>query len=177
MPKPNEQEGQAPAPVTPTPSAPVTQPEIETWTDGTPFDAKRAKELLTKLETEAKEGKKAVKRLAELEAKEKERADAELSETEKLKKQLADAQAVNDRLAREQMQNKVAAKVGLPAVFANRIQGDTEELMEEDARSLLAAMPAKVAPPLNPTNPGQPQTGETDADRRERLGLPAARRK
>ncbi len=171
MSKTDEQEGQAPAPVTPATSAPVTQPEVELWTDGTPFDAKRAKELLTKLETEAKEGRKAAKRLAELEAKEKERAEAELSETQKLTKQLADAQAVNDRLAREQMQNKVAAKVGLPVVFANRIQGNTEEEMETDAKVLLAAMPAAVAPKLNTTNPGQPQTGETDADRRVRLGL------
>jgi hypothetical protein len=169
MPEPIEQLGQVPAPVVPPPSAPVTQTDIETWTDGTPFDAKRAKDLLTKLEAEAKDGKKAAKRLAELEAKEKERADAELSELDKAKQQIAELNARVTENTRRELQNKVADKIGLPSAFASRIQGADEASMEADATALLAAMPVKVAPKLDPTNPGQPQTGETDAERRKKL--------
>lgn len=122
------------------------------------------------------ENKKALKRLAALEAKEKERTDAELTELEKAKKEVADLKAKVAAGERRELQRKVAEKVKLPLVFADRIQGETEAEMEIDAAALLAAMPAKVAPPLNPTNPGQPQTGETDADRRERLGLPVRRK-
>lgn len=168
MPETTEPKGQAPAPEKEVTSAPETQTE-ETWTDGTPFDAKRAKELVSKLSEEAKEGKKAAKRLAELEAKEKERADAELSELDKAKKQLADYEAKLAAAERRELQKSIADKVGLPAAFALRIQGDNEESMEEDAKSLLAAMPAKVPPKVDPTNPSGAHTGETEAEKKRRL--------
>lgn len=169
MPETNVQETHEVAPVVEVPSAPETQPAVDTWTDGTPFDAKRAKELVSKYEAEAKEGRKVAKRLADLEAKEKERADAELSELDKANKRIAELEAQTKAQAFRELQNKVAEKVGLPAAFASRIQGETEELMVEDAKTLLAAMPTKVAPKLGPTNPGEPQTGETEADKRKRL--------
>ena len=168
MPDTKEQEAQVAAPEKEVTSAPEAQTE-ETWTDGTPFDAKRAKELVSKLSEEAKEGKKAAKRLAELEAKEKERADAELSELEKAKKEIADLNKKVLEAARRELQKSIADKVGLPSAFALRIQGETEEDMEEDAKSLLAAMPAKVAPKIDPTNPGGAKTGETEAEKKRRL--------
>ncbi len=115
------------------------------------------------------ENKKAIKRLAALEAKEKERTDAELSELDKAKKHIAELEAEIKAQARRELQRKVAEKVKLPLVFADRIQGETEEEMEADAIALLAAMPAQVAPKLAPTNPSQPQTGETEAEKRKRL--------
>ncbi len=115
------------------------------------------------------ENKKAIKRLAALEAKEKERADAELSELDKAKKRIAELEAEIKVQAHRELQRTVADKVKLPLAFENRIQGETKEEMEVDAIALLAAMPAPVAPKLNTTNPGQPQTGETDAVRRKRL--------
>ena len=125
MPELNVQETQVVAPVTPPVSPEVEQPAIETWTDGTPFDAKRAKELVAKLDAEAKEGKKAAKRLAELEAKEKERADAELSELDKATKTIAELNAKILAQAHRELQNSVADTVCLPSIFASRIQGDT----------------------------------------------------
>jgi hypothetical protein len=60
----------------------------------------------------------------------------------------------------------------LPAVFANRILGETPEDMEVDARAMLASLPKPAAPKVGATNPtdGRPQT-ETDAERKRRLGL------
>jgi len=100
-----------------------------------------------------------------------------MSELDKATKTIAELKAQIAAQARRELQSKVADKVGLPAVFASRIQGETEADMEEDAAALLAAMPGTVAPKLAPTNPGSPQTGETDEARRERLGLAPLRRK
>ena len=171
MPKTDEQQGETPAPVTPATNAPVEQPEVELGKDGTPFDAKRAQALIDKQTEELKEAKKAQKRLAELEAKEKARADAELSELEKANQKNAELEARITAAERREQQRKIAEKVNLPAAFAERIQGVNEADMEADAQALLAAMPVKVAPQLNPTNPGAPQTGETDDEHRIRLGL------
>jgi hypothetical protein len=165
----NEPEAQVAAPVATAPSVTDAQPASELGKDGKPFDAVRAQALIDKLDAEAKEGKKASKRLAELEAKEKERADAELSELDKATKQIAELKAQVALQAHRELQKSVADKVGLPSVFASRIQGENEVDMEEDAKSLLAAMPGKVAPALNATNPGAPQTGETEAQKKARL--------
>lgn len=166
-----EPKGQDPAPAAAPASPEPAQTPAETWTDGTPFDAKRARELLTKLEAEAKEGKKASKELAALKDAEQKRKEAELSELERANKRIAELEAKTLAAERRELQNSVAAKVGLPAAFASRIQGETEDDMEADAKALLAAMPAAVPPKGNPTNPGQPQTGETREERRKRLGL------
>jgi hypothetical protein len=177
MPEPIEPKGQDPAPVSAPASPEPTQPVIELGKDGKPFNAERAQALIDKLDAEAKEGKKAAKRLAELEAKEKAREEAELSELEKARKESAELRAMVTAAERRELQRSVAEKVGLPAILANRIQGDDEASMTEDATALLAAIPAKVAPKINPTNPGEPQTGETDAERRERLGFPTRKSK
>ena len=171
MPKTDEPKPETGAPVTPPASPEVEQTEVETGKDGKPFDAARAQALIDKLDAEAKEGRKAAKRLAELEAKEKARADAELSELEKANQKNVELEARILAAERRELQRKIAERVKLPAAFAERIQGETEADMEADATVLLAAMPAKGAPPLNPTNPGAPQTGETDDQRRERLGF------
>jgi hypothetical protein len=165
----NEQKGQEPAPAVNEASPQEPQPATELGKDGKPFDAARAQALIEKLDAEAKEGKKAAKRLAELEAKEKERAEAELSELDKANKKIAEYEAKLKASERRELQKSVADKVGLPSAFATRIQGETEEDMEEDAKSLLAAMPAKVAPKIDPTNPGGIQTGETEAQKKARL--------
>jgi hypothetical protein len=87
-----------------------------------------------------------------------------MTEIDELKQRLTNVE-------RREMQSRIATKVGLPGAFASRIQGETEDDMETDAKALLAARPPQVAPKLPPTNPGNPQTSESDADRRKRLGL------
>lgn len=109
------------------------------------------------------------KRLDELEQAEAKRKEAEMTEAQKLQAALEAVTAKAARLERENAQRDIAAKVGLPAAFASRIQGETPDDMEADAKSLLAAMPKAAQPNISPTNPpaGLPQ--ETEAQKRARL--------
>ncbi len=140
-------------------------PEVEKW------DEARAMETIKKLRAAEAQGKKDAKRLAELEAQEQTRKEAEMTD---IQKAVARAEAA-ERKARAAelalMRRSVATKTKLPDALADRIQGETLEDMEADALTIIAAIPTVSAPKLEPTNPGHPQTGETDAERRKRLGL------
>jgi chromosome segregation ATPase len=111
------------------------------------------------------------KKLEALEAKEIERENAAKSELQKAQERADVAERKARAAELSVMRRDAAVKVKLPPEFADRIKGETPEEMEADAAIMLAAMPKPVAPKLEPTNPGQPQTGETDAERRKRLGL------
>jgi hypothetical protein len=70
------------------------------------------------------------------------------------------------------MQRKAAESAGLPAALATRLQGATPEELEADAKALAETLPKpqpKTPPTVPATNPGQANTGETDAQRRARL--------
>jgi phage terminase Nu1 subunit (DNA packaging protein) len=108
------------------------------------------------------------------------RAAKEQAEMTALQKAEAKAKELEDKLTqleRARMQGEVAAKVGLPAKLASRLQGSTPEEMEADALEILETIPKQPAPQKQgpgyvPANPGQNgQTGEADAARRARLGL------
>lgn len=135
------------------------------------FDEARAKELITKLRATEKQAKKDAVRLAQLEKDAQTRADAEKSDLQKAQ-ELA-AQLVKDKRELEIriLKRDAAAKVKLPDVLVDRLRGETPEELEADALALMAAIPSKQPPQTNPTNPGGVQTGETDAERRKRLGL------
>jgi hypothetical protein len=111
------------------------------------------------------------KKLEEYEKAEQERKLAELSETDRLKQELAQAQARVKAAEITELQRSVADEVGLPAILAARIQGADREAMTADAKTLLAALPKAGAPGGSPTNPGGATKGETDAEKRKRLGL------
>jgi len=118
------------------------------------------------------------KKLEALEKAEAERKQAEMSEVEKLQAQLKEASDKAAKLERDANQRAAAEKAGLPIAFASRIQGETPEEMEADAKTLLEAMPKPQQPPdpkkvvSYPTNPGAGAgQGETDEQRRKRLGL------
>jgi hypothetical protein len=98
--------------------------------------------------------------------------DAEKTEAQKLKDRAERAEQEAALLRQNIQRQDIAARVGLPAVFANRILGATPEEMEADAKAMLASLPKQPAPKVGPTNPtdGRPQT-ETDAQRKRRLGL------
>lgn len=121
-----------------------------------------------------------------------ERKEAEMTELQKLQAQLEKLQRERDEAAAELAQRtlndtkrEIAAKVGLPPILATRIQGDTAEAMEADAKTLLAALPKpeppaateaqaaperKPSPKINPTNPGGNATAkETPAQTKARL--------
>ncbi len=105
------------------------------------------------------------KRLEELEAEEAKRKEAAMTETEKATKRAAELEAKLKAYERTEAQRKVAEKVGLPAALATRLQGETPEELEADAKTLLETLPkpAKPAPgiiPTNPTNASQEVTRE-----------------
>jgi hypothetical protein len=143
----------------------VTTPEPEK------FDEARAKELIDKLREIEKKGKADAKRLAEYEKNEQARIDAEKSELQKAQDRAAKAESEAKEIRLALLRRDAATKTKLPLAFADRIKGETPEDMEADAAAMLEAMPKAVAPKLEPTNPSAPQTGETEADRKKRLGL------
>ncbi len=70
-----------------------------------------------------------------------------LYETVLQEKQAAEARAQALELAT--LRRDVAAKVGLPAGLASRLQGDNELDLEADAKALLATLPKPAAPSLD----------------------------
>lgn len=157
-------------PATPAPETETVDSAVEVGKDGKPFDAERAQSTIEKLRAELKEAKGKAKRVDELEAIEKQRKDAELSEVERLQKRLAEAETQAREFAKRQAQRDAAEKVGLPLTFAARLQGDSPEQLEADAKTLLEAMPKPTAK-TNTTNPNSGAVSETDAERARRLGL------
>jgi hypothetical protein len=151
-------------------------PETETETvpvpvTEEPFDKDRAMETIKKLRESEKVARKDRQELEHLRQLENERKQAELSETDRLKAQLDEKEAKLRDLTKKDMQREAASTAELPAIFADRIRGETLEDMIADAKTLLGAMPkVKAAPNLGATNPGQTATtGETDAQKRDRL--------
>jgi len=148
--------------------------QAETWTDGSPFDAAKAKALIDKQRAEMKELKAKAIRAEELESELTKRKEAEMSELEKAQTKLKEAEQKAQAYELKELQRAAAEKVGLPAAFASRIQGNTAEDMEADAKLLLDAMPKaedKKPPNISPNNPAQQQAGETEPQRRARLGM------
>ena len=119
-----------------------------------------------------KTNKGALDKLSKFEEAEKQRKEAEMTETEKLKVRAETAEAQTAKLLLEKQRGEVAAKVGLPAILADRIKGETPEEMEEDAKQMLTVIP-KQKLNVSTTNPGQNALGqqETNAERAKRLGL------
>jgi hypothetical protein len=153
---------------TETVTPPASAAAVETTTEEV-FDKERAMATITKLRDAEKEAKKQAKELEQLKADAKKRADAELSEAERLKKSADEAQAEIAKLKTDLMRREVIEESGLPAVFANRLQGATKDEMLADAKELLKAIPAKQAPHVPATNPGGANPNETEATKRERL--------
>lgn len=120
------------------------------------------KERLAKAQAKAEEGAK--RAAADAEAK----ALAEQGEFKKLYEKLqADLQERESKLAameRQQAQATIAGKLGLPAALAARLQGNTPEEMEADARALLEALPKPTAPNINSVPGGNaPSDGQLAA--------------
>ena len=166
-----------------TPETPIEQPAGETpkvdrdpsdrpGADGQPFDPERAKATIEKLRGFEKEAEKLRKENEALRKKEQARAEAEMTELEKEKARAEKAEAELRKLERQAMQREIAEKVGLPASLALRLQGESAEEIEADAKALLETLPKaeKKTTALSATNPGvNAGTHETDAQKRERL--------
>jgi hypothetical protein len=135
------------------------------------FDEARAMDLIRKQREELKQAKKAAAELERYRKMDEERKQAELTESERLKAELDKLQGELKSKTVRTMQIEVAAKLGLPAALSNRLQGETLEEMEEDAKAILEVLPKqKAAPNTGTTNPGeQASKEETRAQKLTRL--------
>lgn len=135
------------------------------------FDRERAMATIKAQREEAKKLKAELKDYERLKADEQKRLDEQLSEAEKLGKRAEKLEAKNAELTLELLRRDVIAETGLPAVFADRLKGNTKEEMLADAEELKKVIPAEKpkAPHLNSTNPNAASTQETEAQRRERI--------
>ena len=79
-----------------------------------------------------------------------------MTEAEKATKRAQELEAKLKAYERAEAQRAAAEKVGIPAALASRLQGETPEELEADAKRLLELLPKpqKPAPGVNPTNPG-----------------------
>lgn len=147
-----------------------TQPTAE----GEKWDEARAMETIKKLRDIEKQYKKEKQELDRLKADEAKRKEAEMSDIEKANKRAADLEAELKKERTERMRLKVASKYQLPEALANRLQGDTEEDLETDAKSLAELLPKqteqqKKNPLLKTNDIADGQKGKTDAQRRAEI--------
>jgi len=150
----------------------VTTPAPATETvNGEQYDAARAMKTIEALRAEIKELKPKAKRADELTDAEQKKREAEMTELQKMQSQFEQAQAELRALKQAELRRQVAAKVELPAVFADRLQGETPEELEADAKKILEALPkAPKTPSLSATNPGSGASPrETDAQALARI--------
>jgi hypothetical protein len=140
----------------------ATTPETET-VKGETYDAARAMATIEKLRAEIKDLKPKAKAAEELSAAEQKRKEAEMTELQKLQAELEKTKGELKLKQLADMKRAAAEKVQLPMVFADRLQGETPEELEADAKKILEALPkAPKAPAIGATNPGSGASqGET----------------
>jgi hypothetical protein len=147
---------------------PASDPPVNQ--DGEPFDKERAMATIRNLREQEREWKKTQKRLAELEDAEAKRKGAELTELERAKAAQKAAEEKAKKLELKELQRQAGEKFKLPAALVSRLQGETLEDLETDAKALAETLPKPTAPSVPPTNPGgNAGTGPTDAQRRASL--------
>lgn len=95
--------------------------------------------------------KKANKEAEKLRLEKKEREDAQLSEIEKAKRDAEEAAQKLARYERDNLLKTVALNEGVPAKWVARLQGDTEEELIADARSILADLNKTKKPEPDPS--------------------------
>jgi hypothetical protein len=143
---------------------PVKEPTIDEIKE----ENERLKQHAANKEQEAE---RHFKKLQSFEKAEQDKKDAELTELQKEQKRAAVLEAENKKIKLDLLKQSTASKLGLPEILANRLQGETPDEIEQDAKQLLEKLPKK-ANPASATNPGgDHQVTETDAERRRRLGI------
>lgn len=150
---------------TPVQVADVTETPVEET-----FDKERAMATITKLRESEKQSKQERKELEQLRVDKKQREDAALTESERHKKERDELALENAKIKSDLLRRDVIDETGLPAIFADRLKGDSKEELLADAEAIAKTLPQlKVAPKVPATNPNQAQTIETDTQKRERL--------
>jgi predicted RNase H-like HicB family nuclease len=168
-------QGETPVKVgeTPTATAPATPATTQAERDAAAFDYERAMKTITEQREQIKELSKAQKRLTDLEAAETKRQQAEMTELQKVQKEADELKAQLKKAQLDRMRYDAAQKIGIPAALAARLQGETPEELEADAKAILELLPKQPTKPnmpnLSPTNPGGAQHGETNAEALARI--------
>jgi hypothetical protein len=146
----------------------ATQP---TTADEDEFSRDRAMNTILNLRKAEKEWKRKEKELQELQLKEQERKQSELTDIERIKQRADQLEAELKAERQGRLRLQVAAEYSLPEALANRLQGESLEELKADAEQLakLLPKPKKENPALNPTDIGDGQKGETDAQKRARI--------
>jgi hypothetical protein len=155
-------------PATETEPEPTSQAQAPETGESAEARIARMEAALKKANSEAAKYRKAVEAVEQAE---REKANAALSEMDKLKAHLAETERKAAALERQHLQQQAAEAAKLPLSLASRLQGETLEEMEADAKELAKLLSSKPAPPpVASTNPGSNgNSGETDAQRRKRL--------
>jgi hypothetical protein len=146
----------------------ATQP---TTADEDEFSRERAMNTILNLRKAEKEWTRKEKELEQLQSKEQERKQAELTDIERMKARADELEAELKEERQGRLRLQVAAEYNLPEALANRLQGESLEELKADAEQLakLLPKPKKENPALNPTDIGDGQKGETDAQKRARI--------
>lgn len=92
---------------------------------------------------------------------------------EQREKELKEIQSKYEKAQSDMLKRDIAAKIGLPEALALRLQGTTAEELEADAKTILETLPKpdKPKPGLKTTSPSGGGDGETEDQRKRRLGL------
>lgn len=131
-------------------------------------ELERTRAALKKANAEAAKYRKAVE-TAEADKKAKE--EAEMTELQKANKRLSELEATLTQRELVDKKRAIAEKVGLPPALAVRLQGTSDEELEQDAKALLGSLPKPAPKPsgINPTNPPNPGQNETREQKKARL--------
>ena len=126
------------------------------------ISAEEAARLRAALAKANKEAEKSRLKLKEVD-------DAKLSEVEKAKRDADEASQKLARIERENLLKTVALNEGVPAKWVGRLQGDTEEELVADARSILADLNKTKKPEPDPSQGARqtPKTSGWDAGKSE----------
>lgn len=131
---------------TETGDGPATDPELEATTEEegpeTGVDLPDVAAKLDFWKRQARENEKELKRLKKAED---DRRREEMTETERLRADLAERDLKIDGILRK----SIAAENGLPAEFADRLRGTTEEELAADAKRFAELVKPKVPTPTD----------------------------
>jgi chromosome segregation ATPase len=165
----------------PTSTTPLSTAPVETTAPPAQQESPETlKAELEKVRLALKEAnKEAAQRRKQLEAIESEKtktSQGELSELQKLQQQVQELASKLAGKEKAETRRAIAERTGLPAALADRLQGETPEELEADAKAMLAALPQNqttIAPPaslrISATNPANAQVGETREQKKARL--------
>lgn len=133
------------------------------------FDKERAMSTIIKLREIETQYRKEKREFERIKAEEEKRKLAEMTDVERYK---AEAEKLQKELQAERsnlIRLKVANKYQLPEILASRLQGETEDELEADAKTLIESLPKPKTPKLSANDVTNGENKETEAQKRARI--------